>query len=193
MSIFAVSYPLLFYAIDIAVVAVFVAIGAFLAFRPLRHKYTGRLYRRQKTIKGVGLAALAIGSLVFLCFSGALSPSPSVIVNGNQIVLSASPYVTRTVDAGMVRGAYITNIDSGNISLSTPGGANWGTATWGDFMLGKYTLNNRAPAYVVTGQSEIVVMKLSDGSYLVMGPSDFSGFVSALQTTFFNRTIPMQA
>ena len=54
-------------------------------------------------------------------------------------------------------------------------------------------MNNGASAYVVTGQSEHVMMKLSDGSYLVMGPSDFSGFVSALQTTFLNRTIPAQA
>jgi len=68
-----------------------------------------------------------------------------------------------------------------------------GTATWGDFMLGKYTLNNRAPAYVIAGQSEIVVMSLSDGSYLVMGPSDFGVFVSALQTTFLNHTIPTRA
>ena len=186
------SYPLVFYAIDIGVVAVLLAIGAYLAFRPLRHKYTGQLYRRQKTIKGAGLAALAIAALVFLYFSGALSPYPSVVVNGDQLVLSASPYVTRTVDADMVKGAYITSTDSGNISLGTPGGANWGTASWGEFMLGKFTLDNRAPAYVVKGQSEVVVMMISDGSYLVMGPSDFSGFVSALQTTFLNRTILTQ-
>jgi hypothetical protein len=193
VSTFTVSYPLVFYAIDIGVIAVFFAIGAFLAFRPLRQKYTGQLYRKQKTIKGVGLAALAVVLLVFLYFTGVLSPTPSVIINGDQIVLSASPYVTRTVDADMVTGAYVTNMNNGNFTLSSPGGVNWGTATWGDFMLGKYTLDNRAPAYVITGQSEIVVMSLSDGSYLVMGPSDFGVFVSALQTTFLNHTIPTRA
>ena len=59
--------------------------------------------------------------------------------------------------------------------------------------MGKFTTNNGAPAYIVTGQSENVVMKLSDGSYLVMGPTDFSGFVSALQTSFLKRTIPTHA
>ena len=187
------SYPPFFYAFDVGVVAVRIVIGAYLAFRALRHKYTGQLYRRQKTIKDVSIAALANALLVPLYFSGAFSPSPSVIVNGNQVVLSASPYFTRTVDATMVKEAYIANIDNGSFSLTTPWGVNWGTASLGNFMLGKFTLNGRAPAYVVTGQSENVVMMLSDGSYLVMGPSDFYGFVSALQTTFLNHTIPTRA
>ena len=193
MSTFTVSYPTMFYAMDIGVIAVFVAIGAYLAFGRSRHKRTVQPDRVEKVIKRAVVAGVAVSLLVFLYAGGAFSPSPSITIKGDQIVLSASPYLTRTVDAGMVREAYITNIDNGNISLSTPWGANWGTASLGNFMLGKFTMSNGAPAYVVTGQSENVVMRLSDGSYLVMGPSDFSGFVSALQTTFLNRTIPTQA
>ena len=40
MSTFTVSYPNMFYAMDIGVIAVFVAIGAYLAFRRSRHKRT---------------------------------------------------------------------------------------------------------------------------------------------------------
>ena len=193
MSTLTVSYPITFYALDIGVVAVFIAIGGYLAVRRSRHKSAVQPDRVEKVIKGALVVGVAISLLFFLYAGGALSPSPSITVKGGQIIISASPYLTKTVDAVMDRGAYINSIDNGNITLSTPWGANWGTASLGDFMLGKFMMNNGDPAYVVTGQSESVVMSLSDGSYLVMGPSDFSGFVSALQTTFLNRTIPTQA
>ena len=193
MSTFTVAYPSGFYAIDAVVILVLVAVGAYLALRPLRHKYTGKPYGRQKTIKGAVFAGLAIPLLISLYFSGAFSPSPSVSVGGGQILLSASPYFTRTVDSGAVIGAYVTTLGSGNTTIGSRFyGANWGTASWGDFALGQFALNNGATAYVLSGQSENVVMRLSDGTYLVLGPSDFGGFVAALEA-LLNRTIPTQA
>ena len=171
-----------------------VAVGLYFAFRPIRHKYTGQPYKSQRTIKGGVLALLLILTIGAALVSGVFNPSPTIIVNGNQLVLSAPPFVSKTVHSDMVRGAYIGSIDDGNTSLYSRclPGANCGTESLGDFQLGQFKLGDGAAAYVVSSQSENVVLKLSDGSYLVMSPSDFSGFVSALEATFVNHTIPTQ-
>ena len=199
MGTFVVPVPLSaelvsFGSIGVMVVIV-IAVGLYFAFRPIRHKYTGELYKSQRKIKGGALALLLIMTLLVAFVSGVFDPPPTIAVNGDQLVVSAPPFVSRTVYSNMVQGAYIGSIDYGNTTLYSRcfPGANCGTESLGDYELGQFKLSNGAPTYVASSQNENVVLRLSDGSYLVLSPSDFGGFVSELENTFLNHTIPAQS
>lgn len=113
---------------------------------------------------GVGLAYLSSEPSTITVSPGALSvQSPWGFGTGNLNVAS-----------GDVSRAYVSQIGSGNLTLSKQ----YGTSD-GDLNIGVFTLGSGATAYVVSDNSTDLIIHLKTGDYLVLGTSDTAALASA--------------
>jgi hypothetical protein len=145
--------------------------------------------RRAKTIRGTfvlliitGLAVIGLGIWLFFSATGS-----STITVGSGYVSITSPSFSGTGNlnftASEITSAYVTQIGSGNFTLSKQHGTNYG-----DFNVGVFTLGNRDTAYVVSNNSTDLIIHLDTGDYLILGTSN----TDALASKFSQSVYPLQ-
>jgi hypothetical protein len=114
---------------------------------------------------------LVVGIIVFVL----LNPfaQNSVTVSSGQISINA-PFISSTVHSDQIVQAYVVNLNSWNLSLSS---RNVGTSL-GTYDEGTFTLSNGAAADVMTNSNMNLVVKTTSGLYLILAPDNFQAFLS---------------
>jgi len=104
-----------------------------------------------------------------------------IVINSTRIYLSATPLFRKEVGRGDVVSIAVINLRE-QASLR-PVWRLFGVSLLG-FDLGWYRLKNGAKAFVALPSSSdrVVVMRLRDGSYVIVSPEDFEGFQRALRS-----------
>lgn len=105
------------------------------------------------------------GSTFFFLNSNTTS---QIVIGQNQITVSGQFIGNNTYNSDQISYAFMENINSGNITFSS---RNMGTSI-GFINEGRYTLSNGASADVITNNATVMVVKLTSGSYLVLGCSN---------------------
>jgi hypothetical protein len=168
MTTFTVPPPLPLVALFIGLVSVVIVIGVGAWFAS-RTKYPRRI---RLAIPAFVVIAVALMGVFVLPQAGTITVSPG------EISLSSFPLLSTSFQATQVKGAYVTTL--GNFSLVSrgPPGSNWGTASWGDYSVGVFLGPGDQTCDVITGSPQVLVVQLTDGQCLVLGPQDLSGLVS---------------
>ena len=129
--------------------------------------------RRTKVLVA-GVVILIAGAGVFLVSNPSRKDSVSV---GNGSVLVSTAYFNLNVSASQVSKAYVVSLSSWNITIAkrTDGSA------LGQFRSGHFTLSNGANADILSRNDTNLVLVLNSGTYVILGPQDFQGFLSAFE------------
>jgi len=145
--------------------------------------------RRAKTVRRTFLALIIVGIItivagVLLFFS---SITPSTITVGSGYVSVQSPSFSgagnMNITADKIASAYVSQIGSGNLTLSKQHGTNYD-----DFNVGIFTLGNGAKAYVVSDNSTDLIIQLNSGEYVILGTPN----TNTLATTFSQLVYPLK-
>lgn len=136
------------------------------------------LSMRRSSRSTSGVVVMLIVGLVVIGLGGALGlagNSPSTITIGDKYVFVQSPAFTgagdTNVTSAQIASAYVGTIGSGNLTLAKQHGTNRG-----DVNIGVFTVNG-ASAVVVSDSSEVLVIHLVSGSYVILGTSDIGSLV----------------
>jgi hypothetical protein len=162
--------PLVALFVILAALVIVIGVGAWFASRT---KYPRRI---RLAIPAFVVIAVALMGVLAL-------PEPGTItVNPGEISLSSFPLLSVSFQSNQVKGAYVTNL--GNFTLVSRGlpGSNWGTASWGDYSVGVFLGPGGQTCEVITGSPQVLVVQLTSGQCLVLGPQDLSGLVSTFST-----------
>lgn|GEM_PF-2275295 len=133
-----------------------------------------------KKMKGYFVTMLMIGffliGLGVALFSIASTPTEITVDPGYLSIQSPSYFGPGNVNItkGEITHAYVSQIGSGNLSLSKQYGTNAG-----DLNVGVFTLGNGATANVVSNNSTDLIILLNTGRYVIVGTQDTSALVSA--------------
>jgi len=106
-----------------------------------------------------------------------------IVVNSTRIYLWATPLFRKEVGRGDVVSIAVINLrEQVDLDLR-PVWRLFGVSLAG-FDLGWYRLKSGAKAFLALSSSSdrVVVMRLRDGSYLIVSPDDFEGFQRALRS-----------
>lgn len=169
MTTFTVPPPTALVGLFVGLVFLVIVIGVGAWFAS-RTKYQGRI---RLAIPAFVVITVALLGVLVLPQTGTITVSPG------EIGLSSFPLLSASFQANQVKGAFVTTL--GNFSLVSrgPSGSNWGTASWGDYSVGVFLGPGGQTCDVLTGSSQVLVVQLTDGRCLVLGPQDLSGLVSA--------------
>jgi hypothetical protein len=162
--------PLVALIVSLAALVIVIGVGAWFASRTK--------YRRRIRLAIPAFVVIAVALMGVLAL-----PEPGTItVNPGEISLSSFPLLSASFQANQVRGAYVTTL--GNFSLVSrgPPGSNWGTASWGDYSVGVFLGPGGQTCEVIVGSPQVLVVQLTNGQCLVLGPQDLSGLVSTFST-----------
>ncbi len=172
LTTFTVPPPEGFVVLFVGLVSLVIVIGAGAWFAS-RTKYPRRI--RLAIPAFVVIVVALLGVLV-------LPQTGTITVNPGEISLSSFPLLSASFQANQVKSAYVTTL--GNFSLVSrgPPGSNWGTTTWGDYSVGVFLGPGGQTCEVMTGSPQVLVVQLTNGQCLVLGPQDMSGLVSAFST-----------
>lgn len=172
--------------IPIVVILVLAVVALIIMFAPklnysLGQKSSGSTPKRpSRKVRAAGVVIIVVIGVVVLLLSGVGLPA-SISVNTGSVQLSAPPYLGATVGASQIRGAYVGTLGIGNLTL---GLRQFGVSA-GSYNVGTFSLPNGANADVLAGGNQVLVVSLKDGSFLILGPSDFAHFVSVFSTEVF--------
>ncbi len=101
-----------------------------------------------------------------------------ITVSSDEITVSAPPMYSFSAKRGEVEEVFVADLSSrGDLR---PTLRTWGTGLPG-YSLGWFKLSNGAKAFCAISSDKAVVFKLRDGAYLIVTPSDVTGFVSTLE------------
>lgn len=170
---FLVSEPAILMWIVIPIIAAMLIGGvaaALFSFRVSKEK-------RAKLL-ATGTILLVAGGFVFY-LSNPFEQN-SIVVGNDSLQVSAPPYFNLNVSASQIDHAYVVNLASWNVSITT---RTSGTAI-GSFLSGYFKLSNGASADLLSdGQANLVVV-MNSGTYVILGPTDFQTFLAA-----FNQSV----
>jgi uncharacterized membrane protein len=168
VTVFPVNAPPILAVLVLGIVVVLIIVGAVLVIFSLVGKQKKRMQ-----ILSAGIVMLIAGAGVF--FVSYPSQQNSVAVGKGSVLVSASPYFNLNVSAGQISRAYVINLSSWNVTITsrTDGSA------LGSFLSGFFTLSNGAKADVLTTQDTNLVVVLDSGTYLILGPPDFQSFLNS--------------
>lgn len=116
----------------------------------------------------------------FLGTSGA--PGIVMIQNG-ELTVSGGHIGNNTYSTGDISYAFVENINSGNISLSS---RTIGTS-YGNIHEGQFRLSNGANAHVISNNATNLVILLKSGLYIILGSND----TKQLATDFSSNVLPV--
>jgi hypothetical protein len=141
----------------------------------------GRCTRRAAfIIAGIILIGTGVGLY-------ALGGMPSTITVGSGYAYIQSPPLGTgniNVTSSEIASAYVAQIDSGNLTLST---RQWGVSI-GNLNLGAFTLGNGKTANVVSNNPTDLII-LNNGQYVILGTSN----TTSLATSFSQNVYPLKA
>ncbi len=138
---------------------------------------------RTKYPRGVRLAIPAFVIITVATMGVLVLPQTGTItVNPGEISLSSFPLLSVSIQANQVKGAYVTTQANFSLVSRAGPGANWGTASWGDYSVGVFLGPGGQTCDVITGSPQVLVVQLTNGQCLVLGPQDLSGLISAFST-----------
>ena len=136
--------------------------------------------RPSRKVRVTVVAILAVSGLATLLLSGVGLPA-SISVDTGGVQLSASPYVSATVSSAEIQYAYVGVLGTGNLTLSL---RQFGVSN-GGFNAGVFSLSNGRTADVLSSGSQVLVVSLKDGDFLILGPSDFQHFITVFGSEVF--------
>jgi hypothetical protein len=157
-------------SIGLASLVIVIGVGAWFASRA---KYPRRIRLAIPAFVVITLALIAVF---------ALPQTGTITVSPGGVSVSSFPLLGAHFQADQVKDAYVTTL--GNFSLVSrgPPGSNWGTAYWGDYSVGVFLGPGGQTCDVITGSPEVLVVQLTNGQCLVLGPQDLNGLVSTFST-----------
>ena len=145
-------------------------------------------YGRVGVGRGTRRAAFIIAGIILIGTGVglyALGGIPSTITVGSGYVYIQSPPLGTgniNVTASEIASAYVAQIGSGNLTLST---RQWGVSI-GNLNLGVFTLGNGKTANVVSNNPTDLIIQLNNGQYLILGTSN----TTALASSFSQNVYP---
>ncbi len=128
----------------------------------------------------VGSAVVIIGIVLFF-----LLTIPYTVKIGNGYIYVSGSSIdggSVNVTSNEIESAYIGNIETGNLTLSV---RTDGTSI-GNINAGSFLLSNNDKAYVASENSTDVIMKLKDGSYLIVGNNDTDALSAIISKYVYN-------
>jgi hypothetical protein len=140
--------------------------------------------------KGTRKAAFIIGGIILIGTGVglyALGGLPSTITVGSGYVYIQSPPLGTgniNVTSSEIASAYVAQIDSGNLTLST---RQWGVSI-DNLNLGVFTLGNGKTANVVSNNPTDLIIQLNNGQYVILGTSN----ATALASSFSQNVYPLK-
>ena len=175
MTTFTVPPPTALVAFSIMLLSLEVVIGVGAWFAS-RKKYS------RKIRLAIPAFVIAVAVVVVLSFpqTGTIAVSPG------EISLSSFPLLSASFQANQVKGAYVTTQAEFSLTSRGPPGSNWGTASWGDYNVGVFLGPGGQTCDVMAGSSQVLVVQLTNGGCLVLGPQDLSGLVSVFSVDIGN-------
>jgi hypothetical protein len=99
-------------------------------------------------------------------------------VSSEEVVVKAPPMYSFSAKRGDVEEVYVADLNSR--SDLKPSLRTWGHGLPG-YSLGWFKLKNGAKAFCAVSSDIAVVFKLRSGEYLLVTPSNITGFISTLQ------------
>ena len=165
----AVPPPGALIAFSVSLIALLVVIGVGAWFAS-RKKYSRRV---RLVIPAFVVVTIAVLEVVSPLQTGTIAVSPA------GITLNSFPLLSASFRADQVDGAYVTTQANFTLSSRGPPGSNWGTASWGDFNVGVFLGPGGQTCDVLTASSQVLVVQLTNGQCLVLGPQDLGGLISA--------------
>ncbi|EGD71944.1 MAG: Putative uncharacterized membrane protein [Candidatus Parvarchaeum acidophilus ARMAN-5_'5-way FS'] len=171
------SVSLIFLILPIIIGLIIILLGF---FGRKKNENTKGIKTTSQITVGIGLAVIALGIILFF----AIGTSYKVTVNTGYIYVSGPAIAGGNINvtSGDIASAYVSNILSGNLTLSVRTG---GTSI-GNINAGKFLLSNNANAYVVSSNSTDIIIKLKSGNYLVLGSSDTYFLASIISKYVYN-------
>lgn len=169
MTTFAVPPPaaLVAFAVGLALLVVVIGAGAWFASRK---KYTLKV---RLVIPAFVVVTVALVAVLTVPATGTITVSPG------EIALSSFPLLSASFRADQVKSAYVTAQANFSLASRGPPGSNWGTASLGDYNVGVFRGPGGQTCDVLTGSPQVLVVQLTNGQCLVLGPHDLGGLVSA--------------
>ena len=176
MTTFTVPPPtaLVAFSIGLASLVIVVGVGAWFASKK---KYHGRRIR-------LAIPAFVIIAVALAVFT--LPQTGTITVSPGEVSLSSFPLLSASLQANQVEGAYVTTLANFSLSSRGPPGSNWGTASLGDYDVGVFLGPGGQTCDVITGSTQVLVVQLTNGQCLVLGPQDLGGLISVFSTDIRN-------
>jgi hypothetical protein len=129
---------------------------------------------------GVGAVIVIVGVVLFLLL---IEPYTVKIGNGYiSVVGSSIDGGSINVTSNEIESAYLGNIATGNLTLSL---RTDGTSI-GNINAGSFLLSNNAKAYVASENGTDVIIKLKDGSYLIVGNNNTDALAAIISKYVYN-------
>ena len=165
VTVFPVTAPAVLAILSLGIIAVLIIIGVVLTIISLIGK------ERRTKILAAGVVMLVAGAGVYFVTNPSHQNSISV---GKGSVLVSTSYFNLNVSAGQISKAYVVSLSSWNITIAsrTDGSA------LGSFLSGYFTLSNGEKADVLSRNNTDLVLVLTSGTYVILGPLDFQAFLS---------------
>lgn len=129
---------------------------------------------KEKRLKLVAIGVILLLSGGFVFFLSNPFQQNSITVGTGSIRADAPPYFNLNITKGQIASLYVENLTTWNITISA---RTSGTAL-GSFDSGFFKLSNGANADVLTTGNTNLVIVLSSGTYVILGPQDFQSFLS---------------
>lgn len=133
--------------------------------------------------KGALFTLVVLGILVFAgtyLFVEYRVDQPATITVGNgYLQVSSAQTGNVNVTSSQIVKAYVAQIGSGNLSLTREHGLDNGVDKFGVYLMG-----NGHTAYVVSSVPKDLILKLTSGSYVIVGNSNLTSMV-----TLFNEEV----
>jgi hypothetical protein len=130
-----------------------------------------------------GIVVIVAGAGVY--FVGAPTQPSSITVNPGLVQVEASPFFNVQVPTAQISQAYVVNLTNWNISVSSRSDG----SAFGSYLSGYFSLSNGAKAEVLSTGNTNLVLVLKDGTYVILGPSDFQAFL----TSFDQNVMPVSS
>jgi hypothetical protein len=175
ISTFILQPPINLDIVSLSLIAVLLVFTVIAVTRALRYK------TRTNKVVAVVAVIIAVGGLGLYSYNP--GPQSSVTVSPGALSVNAVGYFSTTVQASQVREAYVVNLGSWNVTLSS---RTWGENV-GELSVGFYRLSNGASADVLTDSQTNLVVVTTSGTYFILAPNDFQAFVAA----FSSQVVPV--
>ena len=131
----------------------------------------------------VGIVLLIAGAGAFFLTSP--SHQNSITVSKGSVLVSTA-YFNLNVSASQISKAYVVSLSSWNITIAsrTDGSA------LGLFHSGYFTLSSGVKADVLSRNDTNLVLVLTSGTYVILGPQDFQTFLSTFDQSVMQVAPP---
>lgn len=170
------------YLFPIAIILMAIAVASLAMWLVLRFRNkSGNSgdYAKYTVLLVVFMIAIAPGAVLL-----ALHPTNSQIVVGNGYIDVSGRFIgSQNYTTAQIHSAFVGNINTGNLTIARKDSGGGGAGHISNE--GIFTLSNGARADVITTNATALFIQLNSGTYLVLSPSNTSGFISSFSADVF--------